>query len=200
MHLTKVLAGSLATAGPVLSAANPVDATFKTMTRTRDDTITLDLSRRDETITLDPQPIPTRTRATATTTATVTIWVTRDTDDDVVDDDEAQVLPRQLIWPSIPPAADAVGVQMVPVDVTNIMALPNAGSGLCPGNEKHKALCCEGALFGWLHTGCVAPFPVPRSADEFVDRCHGEAKAAECCSVNMVCYMCQVLTLSLFVL
>lgn len=78
---------------------------------------------------------------------------------------------------------------MMAVDASNIGEVSNAGGAICSGLMK-KAVCCEGALLGLVHTGCIAPFPIPTSAIEFVRQCNNEAKTAQCCSLNLVRYLC----------
>lgn len=82
-------------------------------------------------------------------------------------------------------AAPAV---MEPVDASSIEQVADASVAICAGLMK-KAVCCEGSVLGLVHTGCVAPFPPPQTAVDFVEQCASEAKAAQCCTLNLVSFL-----------
>lgn len=93
-----------------------------------------------------------------------------------------------VAWIAASGVLAAPATTMLPVTISNITELPDAGA-FCAGLMK-KSVCCKGELLGLVHTGCVAPFPQPTSAVEFIHQCNADGKVAQCCSLNVVRYFC----------
>lgn len=74
----------------------------------------------------------------------------------------------------------------VNIDAANDLPIEGWAKGIC-GGLLSKPMCCTGDLLGLVHTGCVAPYPQPVDAESFINGCYEQGKAAQCCSVNLVC-------------
>lgn len=99
---------------------------------------------------------------------------------------ESSSLPTTLLTTTstAPPATPTTAVT-TDLEVYTAASLPPNPFSLCPGYRR-RPVCCKSAYIGFLYRGCIAPFPVPASTDEFVRQCDKVFKMAECCAVNLV--------------